>query len=479
MIIKYGRSNLPYFLCSVQSDQPLPYLTSIAKITMIKPPFYYSVAICLAMPLYRYMVYKKSHRLSSHEREIDERFGKAYLPIPTTKSRTDNASHVPTSPPHRKGLIWCHAVSLGELNTAYPLLTILLNQGFDLWITSTTQTGFDRVATLFQDEMGVRVNHSFVPVDSPKVFKRFLAHVQPMMAVFIETELWANMLYELRRQGILAVLVNARLTEKSFLGYARFGRLSRSMMANLTAIIAQDDASVERFIGLGADANKVHVANSLKWASVVRLSKDNERLLAQVRAWDFGNRPIWLAASTHEGEENFMLEAQHILRQSDQNPLLILVPRHPERFESVASLCQASGLTTHRRSKNEQIDTSTQVYLADSMGELLAWYAMCDVAVVAGSFVDVGGHNPIEPASFAKPVVMGKFVKNCELLVRQLSSVNALVQADSSPDAIAQTVRSWLFDDKLAKQAGEQGAAVVAKKQKAAQVQAEYLLSYL
>lgn len=444
----------------------------------MKPPFYYPIAIRLAMPIYRGLVYKKSHHLPSYEREIKERFGKGYLPVPAMSSLVDNADDLVQHLPNRQGLIWCHAVSLGELNTAYPLLKILLHQGFNLWITSTTQTGFNRVSTLFQQELGRRVNHSFVPVDNLAVVKDFLAHIRPAMAIFIETELWANMLYELHCQGIAAVMVNARLTEKSFLGYTRFAQLSQSMMANLTAIIAQDELSAQRFVKLGASQEKVCVADSLKWASFHRLSDDNERLLAQIGTWAVGDRPVWLAASTHEGEEALMLEAHRLLQQSKQNPLLILVPRHPERFDDVAQLCQNSRFIIHRRSKGEKIRPDTQVYLADSMGELLAWYAVCDVAVVAGSFVDVGGHNPIEPAALGKPVIMGEFVKNCELLVQQLSAVGALVQSASVAQDMAGAILAWLSDKQLAKQAGERGAKLVADKQNAADVQAELLLKH-
>ncbi|WFF38198.1 3-deoxy-D-manno-octulosonic acid transferase [Moraxella nasibovis] len=453
----------------------------------MKPPFYYPIAIRLAMPIYRYMVHKKSHHLPSYEREINERFGKQYLPIPAAQNPTANPVQNPVDNLEiseqdlacHRGLIWCHAVSLGELNTAYPLLKILLNKGFDLWITSTTQTGFNRVPALFEKELGSRVNHSFVPVDNLPIIQAFLTHIRPVMAIFIETELWASCLYELHRQHIPSVMVNARLTQKSYDGYAKFGKLSQSMMANLSAIIAQDRRSAERFISLGADESKLCVVDSLKWASVSQSSPKTQALLAQIHTWQLGDRAVWLAASTHEGEERLMLDAHRQLLQSGKNPLLILVPRHPERFERVAELCQQMGFVMHRRSDGEQICPDTQVYLADSMGELLAWYAVCDVAVVAGSFVDVGGHNPIEPAMLAKPVVMGRFVKNCELLVDELSAVGALVQADGVANDVACAVGNWLFDGMLARQAGERGAGLVAQKQHAAQAQADVLMECL
>ncbi|MFA9485754.1 MULTISPECIES: 3-deoxy-D-manno-octulosonic acid transferase [unclassified Moraxella] len=447
----------------------------------MKPPIYYPIAIRLAMPIYRYMVHKKSQHLPTYMREVKERFGQTYLPAPT-------AVHIPVDNLEKKvnksgchgRVIWCHAVSLGELNTAYPMLKILLNQGFNLWITSTTQTGFNRASVLFEPLLGTKVNHSFVPVDNLKTIQVFIEHIQPVMALFIETELWANTLYELRQRQIPAVMVNARLTEKSYQSYAKFPKLSTSMMQNLTAIIAQDEASADRFVRLGADKVKVSVMDSLKWSSVHQLSADNQRLIQQVQIWQgVSHRPIWLVGSTHDAEELLAIQAHKKLIEHDPATLLILVPRHPERFDEVASLCQSSTFITHRRSKGERIDPDTQVYLADSMGELLAWYAVCDVAVVGGSFVDVGGHNPIEPAALAKPVVMGKFIKNCEELVDGLSKVSALTITDSASQCLADAVASWLFDEDAAHQAGMAGRQLVVAKENAATKQAEQLLIHL
>lgn len=449
---------------------------------MTKPPCYYPMLIRLVAPLYRLVRHHKSRHLPTHQRELSERFAQKYLPVPMVNSpvedAVDNLDFSHSSPVVDRGIIWCHAVSLGELNTAYPLLKILLNQGFRLWITSTTQTGFQRVSVLFKDELGQSVNHSFVPVDKLDVVRKFLTHVQPMMAIFIETELWATMLYELKCQNIPSVMVNARLTEKSYQSYAKFSQLSWGMMQNLTAIIAQDEASAQRFVQLGATKEKVHTADSLKWSSFATPDAKNEQLLQQARTWQMAGRPIWLAASTHEGEEALFLEVQQQLLTINENALLILVPRHPERFAEVAQLCTSSGLTTYQRSCGGMIEQDTQVYLADSMGELLAWYGLCDVAVVAGSFVDVGGHNPIEPASLSKPIVMGQFVKNCEVLVQALAQVGALVQVASQVEGLTEAVATWLFDSDQAKKAGQAGAQLVAQKRHAAHTQAQLLMQF-
>lgn len=408
----------------------------------MRPPLYYRMAIGVACPLYRLFLFFKKDTLPHYQREMSERFGRQYLPIS-----------------HDKPVIWCHAVSLGELNTAHPLLRRLLNEGYHLWITSTTQTGFARAEVLFKDDMGKSVQHSFVPVDEMAVVGRFLLHARPVMAMFIETELWATTLEVLRQKHIPSVMVNARLTPKSFDSYAKFARLSQSMMANLSLIIAQDTQSRDNFIKLGAIADKVKQAYSLKWVS--QPPKDHAPIHL--------NRPVWVMASTHEGEEHLALQTHQKLLTVLPQALLILVPRHPERFDEVAKLCADFGMGHHRRSQGDDIESATQVYLADSMGELLRWYQACDVAVVGGSFVDKGGHNPIEPASLAKPIIMGQYTKNCTEIVRDFQAVGAFVQCDD--ESLYASLLAWLSEPKEAKQAGERAYQLVKERAGADEVQ--------
>lgn len=423
-----------------------------------KPPLYYRLILNLIKPLYRLWLVKKSGKNATYQREIAERFGWHYLPVATQNP---------------KGVIWCHAVSLGEINTALPLLTILLNQGFNLWITSTTQTGFNRTQTLFADILGKTVQHSFIPVDDIATITKFLDHVQPKMALFVETELWANTLYLLKKKHIPSAMVNARLTQKSFLGYQKWHTVSHTMMANLSLIIAQDDQSHQRFITLGADVAAVKLADSLKWSSSIAINDDNQNLLSHIHQENWSiHRPIWTAGSTHRGEDEIILSAHQKLLQDFPNALLILVPRHPERFEEVAQL--TSNFTTKRRSQNQTISKDTQIYLADSMGELLAWYALADVVFVGGSLIDVGGHNPIEPASLGKPIIMGSYVKNCELLVAELKKIGALVQADNS-DTLYQTIQHWLNHPTDCQTLGQKAKTLTQQKQHADQMQFEYL----
>ncbi|OPH39649.1 3-deoxy-D-manno-octulosonic acid transferase [Moraxella equi] len=425
----------------------------------MRPPLYYRLAITALKPLYRLFLAHKKDTLPHYEREIAERFGQGYLPIS-----------------HDKPVIWCHAVSLGELNTAYPLLRRMLSDGYHLWITSTTQTGFNRAKVLFKDELGKSVQHSFVPVDDVAALGRFLAHIRPLMAVFVETELWANTLSVLAKRGIASVMANARLTQNSFDSYAKFKGLSQSMMANLSLIIAQDEQSYHNFIALGANPDKVKQAYSLKWSGQIGKAQTLDNFNNLTDSIDFvKNRPIWVMASTHEGEERLALDTHKRLLAVFPNLLLILVPRHPERFDEVASLC--TQFTYHRRSLGEPIADSTQVYLADSMGELMIWYELSDVAVVGGSFVDKGGHNPIEPVSLATPVIMGRYVKNCAEIVRDFADVGVLMQSDD--DGLYDNIKAWFDNPILAKEAGESGQRLVQERAGADKVQFDMIRKLL
>ena len=411
-----------------------------------KPPVYYQVGIGLLKPLYRLQVWRRSHARDNYQQEVEQRFGKRY-PAPPMATETymaalDLKSSINAN--NKNKTIWCHAVSLGETNTVAPLLDALLARGYRIWLTNTTQTGFARGASRFAQEIAQgRLSHSYVPVDSPAVIERFLAHVQPIAALFVETELWANILTKLSTQHIPSILVNGRLSEASFRRYQKIASVSASMMQNLTLIIAQDEESAKRFRQLGAHSSQIRVGGSLKWVintpkigSVINnnQSKSNVEsttkpnlLLAQK------DRPIWIAASTHSGEERaaMALHKQLLSNPAMTNSLLIIVPRHPERFDEVATLIQSVELTMARRSTDELITAQTQVYLADTMGELMQWYGLADVALVGGSLVDIGGHNPVEPASVGTPIIMGQYTQSCQNVVDKLAGVGALYQPNN------------------------------------------------
>lgn len=464
---------------------------TVTKISPIqRPPWYYQAAIGVLKPLYRLQVWQRSHQNANYRVEVAARFGHHY---PSTPKSSE------------KGVIWCHAVSLGETNTVAPLLDALMAAGYQIWLTNTTQTGFARGASRFAKaiESG-KLSHSFVPVDSPKVIEKFLAHVQPIAALFVETELWANILAILAKRQIPSILVNGRLSASSFTRYQKIAAVSKSMMENLMLIIAQDAASAERFCKLGADSQKVVTAGSLKWV-MPQVSINNDQNAKQFPELP-KDRPIWVAASTHDGEEQIALNFQRQLLNLKMDALLILVPRHPERFDEVAKMIENSGFTIARRSRNEAVDAKTQVYLADSMGELMHWYQSSDVALVGGSLVDIGGHNPVEPASVATPILMGQFTYSCQEVVDKLAEVGALFQPNNihyqpihtenlqeSDDVnsanfnsdndqqkiLFEQLLTWLSQPALAKIAGEAGEALAKSQQSALTDQLNFIKQVL
>lgn len=492
------------------SDNSLPSFDKSTQPSraVYKPPVYYQVTIGLLKPLYRLQVWRRSHKRDNYQQEVQQRFGKRYPAPPVS-----NAKVKPNATANENGnlkesdgkrVIWCHAVSLGETNTVAPLLDALLAKGYQIWLTNTTQTGYARGASRFADDIAQgRLSHSYVPVDSPAVIETFLAHVQPVAALFVETELWANILTKLSEHHIPSILVNGRLSAASFKSYQKIGAVSASMMKNLSLIIAQDNESAKRFRQLGAHSAQIRVAGSLKWViNTPKLNDDNGAKKAEIvndgadldLDLDVADRPIWVAASTHSGEEEIVLSWQQQILSNPllANTLLIIVPRHPERFDEVAELIEKSGLAMARRSAEDAISANTQVYLADSMGELMRWYALADVALVGGSLVDIGGHNPVEPASVATPVLMGSYTQSCQSVVDKLASVGALYQpnnafysaisangqasqphcsdskqssSDDDDNLLYQQLKYWLSHLTLAKQAGRAGAAMTEQQQ--------------
>ena len=494
------------------SDNSLPSFDKstqpIQSRAVYKPPIYYQVTIGLLKPLYRLQVWRRSHKRDNYQQEVEQRFGKRYPAPPVSDANIQsNATAIENGSfkeSNGKKVIWCHAVSLGETNTVAPLLDALLAKGYQIWLTNTTQTGYARGASRFADDIAQgRLSHSYVPVDSPAVIETFLAHVQPVAALFVETELWANILTKLSEHHIPSVLVNGRLSASSFKSYQKIGAVSASMMKNLSLVIAQDNESAKRFRQLGAHSAQIRVAGSLKWViNTPKLNDDNGAKKAEIvndgadldLDLDVADRPIWVAASTHSGEEEIVLSWQQQILSNPllANTLLIIVPRHPERFDDVAELIEKSGLAMARRSAEDAISANTQVYLADSMGELMRWYALADVALVGGSLVDIGGHNPVEPASVATPVLMGAYTQSCQSVVDKLASVGALYQpnnafysainangqalqphcsdskqssSDDDDNLLYQQLKYWLSHLTLAKQAGQTGAAMTEQQQ--------------
>ncbi|MGV6806745.1 MAG: lipid IV(A) 3-deoxy-D-manno-octulosonic acid transferase, partial [bacterium] len=287
--------------------------------------------------------------------------------------------------PQSQGGIWVHAVSVGETIAAVPMIKAIQTRwpNLPVWVTTMTPTGSAQVTKNFGDS----VHHVYAPYDLPWFINGFLKAVKPKLAVVMETELWPNTISGCYQQQIPVLLANARLSEKSWQGYDRIGRLSRPMLQKLTLIAAQTEADAERFTRLGVEDSQLIVTGNIKFDLDIseQLKAQAASLKAQLRGEE--NREVFIAASTHQGEDEQILEAFAKLKTAISNLLLILVPRHPERFDQVAGLCEKSGLGIARRSEGALPTSTDAVYLGDTVGDLLLLFGAADVAFVGGSLV--------------------------------------------------------------------------------------------
>ncbi len=354
------------------------------------------------------------------------------------------------------GGLWVHAVSVGEVQAAASLVQALRRRypELPLTLTTSTPTGRGRATRLFGDEVGVR----YLPYDLPGPVRRFLDRVRPRVAIVLETELWPNLFRACERRGVPLVLASARVSERSVRRYRRLGGLVRETLAGRVIVAAQSTADAERFASLGADAARVHVTGNLKFD--FELPPETEARGRELRVALGAARPVWVAGSTHEGEEEQVLDAHQRLLPSHPDALLVLVPRHPPRFESVAALLRRRGVAFVTRSSGAAVTTATRVLLVDALGELVNFYAAADVAFVGGSLVPVGGHNLLEPAALARPVVTGPHTASAAPVARLLIEAGAAeVVADGA--ALAAAVGRLLGDREAALAAGRAGLAAV------------------
>jgi 3-deoxy-D-manno-octulosonic-acid transferase len=400
------------------------------------PVLGYHILLAMIVPLYRLRVWLRSRHQPDYAQEVAQRFGGF-------------------APARRQGAVWIHAVSVGETNAAQPVIQFFLDQGRAVLVTNTTRTGQARVRQLFAEQ----VESVFLPVDTLGLMTQFFDHYQPRVIGLIETELWPNLLFIAHQRNIPTILINARLSEKSAKGYAKFAALTRPMLQQLSQIAAQDQATADRFMALGAPAHRVVVTGSLKFdlqppAAALQLAEQLRQ------TWPLTGRIIVVAASTHEPEENQILNIFKALHERYPQTCLIIVPRHPERFDRVAELVLEKGWTLARRSAGQAIDADTAVYLADSMGELWTWYALAQMAFVGGSLAATGGHNPLEPARLGVPIVMGSQTFNFAQIVQALVAQGGLVQVQEVSGVYA-TFAEWCEHPSLAKQVGQCGLAML------------------
>jgi 3-deoxy-D-manno-octulosonic-acid transferase len=306
------------------------------------------------------------------------------------------------------GSIWIHAVSVGEVNAAVPLIEALMRRyvGKPFVITTVTPTGSERVQRLFGD----RVFHVYLPYDLPASVQRFLDRVQPELALVMETEIWPNLFIACRERGIPIIVANARLSQRSLDGYGPVRPLARRAILAATHVAAQSRQDAERLLKLGADPARLSVAGNVKFD--VPIPKGLEQGATLLRDYWGARRPVWVAASTHEAEELPVIEAHTRVLTRFPDALLLIAPRHPERFRAAAQLCRSYGFRTAVRSEDSVANQDTQCFVIDTLGELMTFYAACDVAFVAGSLDTIGGHNVLEPAALGKPVLVGPHTFN-------------------------------------------------------------------
>lgn len=349
--------------------------------------------------------------------------------------------------------IWLHAVSVGEVLAAKPVITVLQQAYPDipLLVTTTTPTGAE------QAEKIEGIIHRYMPIDFPFAIRGFLRAVSPRLCVIMETELWPNTLYNVHQAGVPIVVINARLSEKACLRYQKIAPLFKAMSKDIDLIVCQHQNDQARFVSLGVEKNKLAVVGSVKF-DIKTVAPDLGAALRQAR----GERPCWIAASTHAGEDATMLAAHSIVLRDYPDALLIVVPRHPERFDDVAQQVAAQGLSIQRHTQGEPLAASTQVYLGDTMGEMMMYLASTDVVVMAGSFLGarVGGHNLLEPAALGRPLLTGPSYYNFQVIGDALIDAGALQVCNDSQD-LAAKVGAFFSAPSLATQAGKAGLAVV------------------
>ncbi len=377
----------------------------------------------------------RSRREPAYREQIPERLGRL------------------TAPSSGASPIWVHAASMGEVRAVAPLIRALLKAGEPVHLTTNTPAGRDTAVSVFADRVGI----SYAPLDTPSAINRFLDQLNPKAAVFVELELWPQRFLALAQRGIPTAIVNARLSERSLRRYQRLGRVLQDALQAVATVAAQTAPDAERFQQLGVTASRLTVTGNLKFDQT--LDAELVECGRELRARMGAERSVWVAASVREGEAETVIAAHQKLRRECPDALLILVPRHPQQF----SLPTDAGDVLRWSAQTTVLD-STSVLLADVTGELPRFLAAADIAFVGGSLVDVGGHNPLEPASLGLPVLMGPSVTNFERVDALLAEAGARVQVKDAK-TLADSLIALFADVARRETMGAKGRAVVADHQ--------------
>ncbi len=399
--------------------------------------FIYVILGYLLIPVLLGHLLWRSRTNPEYRQRISERFGRGHARLPQPS-------------------IWVHAVSVGEIQAAAALVRALLElyPTQPVVLTTVTPTGAQRARELFGDA----VVHSYAPFDLTGAVRKFFDWSRPKLLIVLETELWPNLYHECGRRDVPLVLASARVSPKSVNRYRWMLSLFRQTLSHGIVIAAQSEADAKRFLALGADPQRTNVTGNIKFD--FNLPADIEIDGAQFRQSHAPDRPVWIAASTHASEEEIVLAAHRQVLDAFPNALLLMVPRHPERFQTVTSLTVKQGFSAVRRSTGDDCTMDTEVFIGDSMGELPVFYAAADIAFVGGSLVQIGGHNLLEPAALGKPVLTGPYTYNAEDIARLLQDAGA-ARIVTDADELGEAVINLLGDAGERLRLGTLGRGVV------------------
>ena len=382
-------------------------------------PFWYNAALAMMKPLYKWRIKKRALNMEQLQQECLERFG-------------------PFQQPKNRNAIWFHVVSVGETNAAQPLIEHYLKLGHAVLVTNTTKTGQARSKSLFLKVPYESLFQAvYLPADQKKLIADFYKKYQPKLLILVETELWPNLIDQAKNFKVPCILVNARLSAKSAKGYGKVPSLTRPMLQSFDSLLAQDTATQQRFIELGLEGSKSEVVGSIKF-DISAPESFIEKAQQLKQDWNLTNRKIITLASTHAPEEEKLLNVLKPHLEQHLDYLVIVVPRHPERFNEVFAVAQRLNLKIQRRSLGQMIQADTQVYLADSMGEMWLWYALSQACFVGGSLNEPGGgHNILEPMALNVPTVIGPNYFNFQAIVDEFLQANAVAVGQSVDEVVA------------------------------------------
>lgn len=376
----------------------------------------YSALFCLATPLLLLRLRYKAKTNPAYLNRWQERLG-VYSPTPAIPCK-----------------IWFHGVSVGEIETLFPLIDLVQQHHSEpILVTTTTPTGSMRVSQV----LGQRVQHVYLPYDLPGATQRFIQHFQPKLAVIVETEIWPNLYVACQNSHIPLLIINGRLSEKSVKGYQKLPWLTHPALAAMTQILAQTEVDRARFIAIGADSQKVSTLGNMKFDNLITVEQISQG--QQLKAHYFAKRWVWLCASTHEGEEAYCLAAYQALKPVIPELLLLLAPRHPARCQAIQSQIAQQQLNWVTKSSHEVCKPDTDVYVLDTLGELKAHYCASDLAFIGGSLQPIGGHNVLEAAAAECPIIFGPYMHNFQEIADALISQKAALLCPT-PNELTETV---------------------------------------